>query len=180
MKKLLTVIAMIFAGMQAAHAENVYKPKPFEFERMYFGAGLTYNQILETFRYSGVSIDYDPSIGFQALIGYDLGMQINKMRVLVEGGYHDTGEFQGEVTIGGNKFEFTKRYQGPWAAAIASYEFLPRFDGQLRLGYDAGDAKGPLFGIGANYWLIRNLGLQANIVRRSEYNSVQFNVLFRP
>lgn len=179
MKKIFMILGLFVAATSAAVAADNFKPKAFAFDRMYFGAGVSSNQIIDTRRdVFGNSVDYDMAQGFQALVGYDLGMRAKDFKLLVEVGYHDSGEFKGEVKNTGQKFDF--RNKGPWASAVVSYEFLPRFDGLVRLGYDGGDDRGPMFGAGVGYKIIKNLSLRAEAVRRDETNSFQLNVLFHP
>jgi opacity protein-like surface antigen len=178
MKKFFMVLGLFVVATSAVMAADNFKPKAFAFDRMYFGAGVSTNDLIDTQRVFGNSIDYDMAQGFQALVGYDLGMRAKGFKLLVEVGYHDSGEFKGKIKSTGQKFDF--RNKGPWTAAVVSYEFVPRFDGLVRLGYQFEDDRGPMFGAGVGYRVIKNLSLRVEAVRRDETNSFQFNVLFHP
>jgi len=179
MKNILLVTGLFIAGMSSAMAADSFKPKAFAFDRMYFGAGVSTNELIDTQRdIFGNKVDYDMAQGFQVLVGYDLGMRAKDFRLLVEVGYHDSGEFKGEVKNTGQKVDF--RNKGPWASGVVSYEFVPRFDGLLRLGYQAEDDKGFMVGAGVGYKVIKNMSIRFEAVRRDETNALQWNALCHP
>lgn len=58
-----------------------------------------------------------------------------------------------------------------------SYEFLPRFDGFMRLGYQGEDDKGFMMGAGVGYKVIKNLSLRFEAVHRvkpTHFRSTRF------
>lgn len=176
MRKILMMAGLfIFTSSIAVAADN-FKPKAFDFGRMYFGAGVSSNEITDT----GLTrtVRYDRANGYQILVGYDLGMRAKDFRVLVEVGYQDSGEFKGKVKA--TSANADERLRGPWASAIVSYEFVPRFDGFLRLGYDGGDDKGLMMGAGVGYKIIKNFTLRLEGVSRNDTNSLQVNAIFHP
>ena len=178
MRKILLLTVLFFIATSSAIAANTYKPKAFAFDRMYFGAGLSLNDLIDTVRISGNSVSYDRAQGYQIFVGYDLGMRANNFKLLVEAGYHDSGEFKGTVKATGAKDEF--RNTGPWAAGVVSYEFVPRFEGFVRAGYQFQDDSGFLMGAGVGFKVIKNLSLRFEGVRRNETSSLQLNAIFHP
>lgn len=179
MKRLFLAAILLVAQSNAIAAQDNYAPKAFDFDRMYFGAGVSTNELLDTYRINNFEIDYEMANGYQFLVGYDLGMRAKDFKLLVEVGYHDSGEFKGEIkNTGLDAPEF--RNKGPWTAAVVSYDFVPQFNGFVRLGYQFEDDRGRMFGAGVGYKVIKNMSLRGEIVRRDETNSFQLNFLFHP
>ena len=175
MKTTKTVLVLMACGLVSlgavfpAHAASDLKPDAFSVNNMYFGAGLNYNS------FSAKRIS-DESIGYQFLVGYDLGMRIDQLKLLVEVGYLNTGEF--EDTYLGVPVEETVK--GGWGAAVFSYGFNRSFNALARVGYASGDESGPMFGLGAGYWFTKNIALRGEFVVRDDVDSFQVNLLFRP
>lgn len=181
MKKIIVITALFFIATSsaiAAQESDSFKPKAFAFKRMYFGAGISSNDLIDTVRINGNSVSYDRAQGYQVFVGYDLGMRASNFKLLLEGGYHDSGEFKGKIKATGVKIE--ERLQGPWAAGVVAYEFVPRFEGFVRAGFSGGDDSGFLMGAGVGFKVIKNLSLRVEAVRRDETSSFQLNAIFHP
>jgi len=178
MKKIIVITVLFFIATSsaiAAQETDSFKPKAFAFKRMYFGGGISSNDLIDTVRIYGNSVSYDRAQGYQVFVGYDLGMRASNFKLLVEAGYHDSGEFKGKVKATGARDEF--RNTGPWASGVISYEFVPRFEGFVRAGYQFQDDSGFLMGAGK---VIKNLSLRVEAVRRDETSSFQLNAIFHP
>lgn len=165
------VLVLLVANLMPlpAQAASDLKPDAFSVGNMYFGGGLNYNSYSE----KGLS---DKAVGYQFLVGYDIGMRVDQLKLLLEVGYLNTGEF--EDTILGIPVKETVK--GGWGAAVVSYGFSSKFDVLGRVGYASGDESGPIFGMGAGYWFTKNLALRGEVVVRDDVDSFQINVLFRP
>ncbi|MFV1992847.1 MAG: hypothetical protein ACC635_03005 [Acidiferrobacterales bacterium] len=181
MKKIIVLTMLFFIATSsaiAAQEADSFKPKAFAFKRMYFGGGISSNDLIDTVRINGNSVSYDRTQGYQVFAGYDLGMRASNFKLLVEAGYHDSGEFKGKVKATGVRNEF--RNTGPWASGVIAYEFVPRFEGFVRAGYQFQDDSGFLMGLGLGFKVIKNLSLRVEGVRRDETSSFQLNAIFHP
>lgn len=73
-----------------------------------------------------------------------------------------------------------RQIEGVWYSGVAQFELNRSLDGLFRLGYDAGDDEGFLWGTGGEYKFDRAWALRAEYVERETLFSIQLNAVYRP
>jgi len=152
-------VALIATGLCSVAAAQ-----GFDNRRLFFGAGLSQNQV------SGA----DNGTGFQIFGGYNFPELAPKFSVDAEAGFMDTGKMKVTGAPGDAEAD------GLWASGVARYMVAPKVELLGRAGYDFGDDDGFLFGIGGGYIVNKNLKLRLEYVWRDNVDSLQFNVVFYP
>lgn len=170
MLKLLRIVALVLAatGVAAdALAQRGKSPGGFDTSKLFYGAGLSLNEV------SGS----DTGTGFQIFGGYRFGEIAPRWQADVELGYMDTGNMKVEVCFG-PCISADARAKGLWSTGVARYILNPQVELLGRLGMDFGDDDGLMFGFGAGYVLNRNFKLRGEYVIRDNVDSIQFNVVY--
>jgi hypothetical protein len=134
----------------------------FETSKLFFGAGLSSNDV------SGS----DSATGYQIFGGYGFGEVTPKVFIDAEVGYMDTGNM---TRRGGNV-----KANGLWANGVGRLMLAPSIELIGRLGMDFGDDDGLMAGIGVGFLLTRSLKLRLEFVQRDNVDSVQLNFVFQP
>jgi len=168
MSKWLIALLGFTLSMPVVMAENVYKPAAFSVDRMYFGGGFSYNTL------SRSGMDYDSTTGYQLMMGYDLGMRIDKLHVLVEAGYDNAGDYE-DKAVG-----IDESVRGPWVSGGIAYQAIPRLDLYAHVGVDSGDENGARFGGGVGYWVTKHFGVRGGLVVHGDIDALQVNFLYQP
>ena len=141
----------------------------------YVGVGLTNNT-------SDQDNLYKPAGGYQIYGGYDLGIKIaNLVNLKVEGGLHDSGDYEGKPQIVNNNLVTSATYStsGLWAAAVFDYTILNRIGIHATAGLDMGDDDGLLFGGGLSYKFSHKITMNGDYIYRGDSESAQFNVSYK-
>lgn len=142
--------------------------------RYYVGGGVTFNS----------TSAYEDATGFQFLAGYclDLNFKSNKSKTSVEVGYMDSGDFEREVVrFQGNPNRprlvetDTTSFGGLWVSGLGEYVVDKNMHLMGRIGLDAGDDDGLLFGVGAGFNFSRYAQIRAEYVLRDQVESIQMN-----
>ena len=157
-------ILTLFAGVVNAHCmKNKY----------YIGAGMGINS----------AANFDETAGYQIFAGYCLDFRFKspKSRTSVEVGYMDSGDFEGQY----DQFEgnpnrsnivpVNQSYSSLWLAGVAEYKFDNKMHVMGRVGFDAGDQTGVMFGGGAGYNITKYAQIRAEYVIHDEIDSFQLN-----
>lgn len=164
MKRIICALTL-GVGSSIAVADSGFNQDSF-----YAGAGLSLNSL------SG----YDDAMGYQVFAGYDLDfLNLGAVRLAVEVGYMNSGDFEFEETFFGQTFTFKTDASGLWATGVVSYPLSDRFDLVGRLGLDFGDDDGFMLGGGAGYRVADQWGVRAEYVMRDNIDSLQLNAAFR-
>ncbi|QKT04298.1 porin family protein [Ectothiorhodospiraceae bacterium 2226] len=156
---------MLAAG--AAQAQQAGQQPQFEPERLYVGAGATFNDMAET----------GTGNGFQVFAGYDLGWVANHVRFDAEVGFMSTGNMRVKPA---HRPPASIRDQGLWANGVARIPVAERLDVVGRFGLDMGLDTGLMAGIGVGYRVDRGLVVRAEYVVRDDVDSYQINLVYRP
>ena len=159
MLKTIRAAAIGFIGMALS---SVALAQGFETSKLFFGAGLSSNDV------SGS----DSATGYQIFGGYGFGEVTPKVFIDAEIGYMDTGNMSRR---GGDV-----KAKGLWASGVGRLMVAQNVELIGRLGLDFGDDDGLLAGIGAGLLLTKNFKLRLEYVQRDNVNSVQFNIVFQP
>jgi len=142
--------------------------------KYYLGGGLGINS----------RADYSETNGYQFLGGIctDFNFKSHKAKTSVELGYMSSGEFSREDNIPARNRNqpasmVTNRvsYSGMWVSGVAEYKFRPELHLLARLGYDIGDDNGVFVGAGVGFNVTRWAQIRAEMVSKSEVDSVQIN-----
>jgi len=142
--------------------------------KYYLGGGIGINS----------SANYSESNGYQFLGGFctDFNFKSKKSKTSVELGYMSSGEFSRDYTVRPNNpnrspYTATDRvsYQGVWVSGVAEYKFRPELHMLARLGYDLGDDNGVFIGAGVGFNITRWAQIRAEMISKSEVDSLQIN-----
>lgn len=142
--------------------------------RYYVGGGVAFNS----------TAAFEDATGFQFLAGYclDFNFKSNKSKTSVEVGYMDSGDFEREVVrFQGNPNRprlvetDTTSFGGLWVSGLGEYVIDKNMHLMGRIGLDAGDDDGLLFGVGAGFNFSRYAQIRAEYVQRDQVESVQMN-----
>ena len=141
--------------------------------KYYVGAGMGMNS----------TQDYSETAGYQVFAGYCLDYNFKSLRskTSVEVGYMNSGDFQkdqDEFVNNPNRsriVEVNKSYSNLWLAGLAEYKFDNKMHVMGRVGLDAGDQTGILFGGGAGYNITKYAQIRAEYVIHDEVDSFQLN-----
>lgn len=159
---MLKTIRVAVIGLIGMALSSVAWAQGFDTSKLFFGAGLSSNDV------SGS----DNATGYQIFGGYGFGEVTPKVFIDAEIGYMGSGNMQrGGVNVKAN---------GLWASGVGRLMVAPSVELIGRLGLDFGDDDGLLAGIGAGILLTRNLKLRLEYVQRDSVNSVQFNIVYQP
>jgi hypothetical protein len=141
----------------------------FDVQNLYGGFGLSLNAL------SG----FDDAMGWQIFGGYDLPWKLGPAKTAVEVGYMTSGEFEQSVTVPFvGTIKATSEAKGIWATGVVAYPVNTQFDILGRLGYDFGDDDGLMLGLGAGYWINKQVSVRAEYVIRDNIDSLQVNLLY--
>lgn len=161
------VFGMLIAVSQAASAHCMV-------QKYYVGGGVAFTSLPA----------FDDATGFQVLGGYclDFNFKSPRSKTSVEVGYMDSGQFSREVVrFPGNPNRprivetDTRSFEGVWAAGVGEYHVDRKLHLLGRLGFDAGDDDGLLFGIGMGLNFSRYAQIRGEYVQRDETESIQMN-----
>jgi hypothetical protein len=159
----LAVLAMGVAADAAAQRGS--QKSGFDTSKLFFGAGLSLNEV------SGS----DTGTGFQIFGGYRFGEFAPKWQADVELGYMNTGNMDIDIPPFGS---VSARAKGLWSTGVARYIVNPQVELLGRAGLDFGDDDGFMFGVGAGYIVNRNVKLRGEYVIRENVDSIQFNFVY--
>jgi hypothetical protein len=159
----LAVLAMGVAADAAAQRGS--QKSGFDTSKLFFGAGLSLNEV------SGS----DTGTGFQIFGGYRFGEFAPKLQADVELGYMNTGNMDIDIPPFGS---VSARAKGLWSTGVARYIVNPQVELLGRAGLDFGDDDGFMFGVGAGYIVNRNVKLRGEYVIRENVDSIQFNFVY--
>lgn len=141
--------------------------------KYYVGAGMGINS----------TQGFGETAGYQVFGGYclDFNFKSPRSRTSVEVGYMNSGDFQKDEDIFANNpnrssiVEVNKSYSSAWLAGLAEYKFDNKMHIMGRVGFDAGDQTGILFGGGAGYNVTKYAQIRAEYVLHNEVDSFQLN-----
>ena len=159
---MLKTIRVAVMGLIGIALSSVALAQGFDTSKLFFGAGLSSNDV------SGS----DSATGYQIFGGYGFGEVTPKVFIDAEVGYKDTGNM---TRRGGNV-----KANGLWANGVGRLMLAPSIELIGRLGLDFGDDDGLMAGIGAGVLLSKNFKLRLEFVQRDNVNSVQFNFVYQP
>jgi len=159
---MLKTIRAAAIGLIGMALSSVALAQGFDTSKLFFGAGLSSNDV------SGS----DSATGYQIFGGYGFGEVTPKVFIDAEIGYMDTGNMSRR---GGDV-----KAKGLWASGVGRLMVAQNVELIGRLGLDFGDDDGLLAGIGAGLLLGKNFKLRLEYVQRDNVNSVQFNFVFQP
>ena len=157
-KYLAAFIATLILTVQASSAQAAENKPLLDSSQFAIGAGISNNS---------VDGPFSSEIGFQFFGAYDLTM-VN----LMEG-------VNSSVEVGFMDYGFARNSTGIWSTYVVSGKFAKQFGWLSRLGFDAGDDSGVMFGVGADYTINKKMDIRLEYVVRDEVDSLQFNFLYR-
>jgi len=160
---MLKTIRAAVIGLIGMALSTVAGAQGFDTSKLFFGAGLSSNDV------SGS----DSATGYQIFGGYGFGEVTPKVFIDAEVGYMDTGNMK----TGGRG---DVKAKGLWASGVGRLMVAPSVELIGRLGLDFGDDDGLMAGIGAGFLLSKNFKLRLEFVQRDDVNSVQFNFVYQP
>jgi hypothetical protein len=160
--EMLKTIRAAVIGIIGMALSSVALAQGFDTGKLFFGAGLSSNDV------SGS----DNATGYQIFGGYGFGEVTRNVFIDAEVGYMDTGK----MTRGGG----TVKANGLWANGVGRLLVTPSVELIGRLGLDFGDDDGLMAGIGVGLLLAKNFKLRLEFVQRDKVDSVQFNFVFQP
>lgn len=131
-------------------------------ERLFFGAGLSRNEVGS----------FDDGTGFQLFAGYRFGEIAQNIHLDAEVGYMDTGDMKSGP--------LRTSAEGLWSTAVVRLIASPQLELLGRAGLDFGDDDGLMVGVGAGFNLNRHSQLRLEYVERDNVESLQANFVFRP
>ncbi len=142
-------------------------PLPVVWDKLgtYLGIGYSYNTLR----------GYNAGGGYQLFGGYDLPLLSPGYGVMLELGYLYTDPLQ--PTAKNGAAEEASAY-GLWLTAVGRAKIAKAWHGLLRAGFDTGNDRGPLAGLGVQYDLNRTYALTLETVRRPQLQSVQLQLKF--
>ncbi len=161
MNKIVMVIGLMLPAVLVS-AESL------DTRKIYFGAGFGYNDINDRF--------YDDNaVGFQVFAGMPLPVKTENVKLSVELGYMDSGNFDRS-----SPFSSTAKANGLWGTAVAE---LPLNNNNVsllgRLGLDIGDDDGIMIGAGVGFAMSQSMDLRLEYVIRDHIDSLQVNLVIR-
>jgi hypothetical protein len=159
---MLKTIRAAIIGIIAMALSSVAVAQGFDTGKLFFGAGLSSNDV------SGS----DSAAGYQIFGGYGFGEVTKNVFIDAEVGYMDTGKMS---KSGGNVSA-----KGLWANGVGRLMVTPSVELLGRLGLDFGDDDGFMAGIGAGLLLTKNFKIRLEFVQRDKVDSVQFNFVYQP
>ena len=152
------LIALIGMGIPSVAAAQGFEPS-----KMFFGGGISSNEMS----------DSDSATGWQVFGGYSFGEVTRNIIIDAEVGYMDTGSMdrpgRGSVTA-----------NGLWGAGVVRLIITPTIEALGRVGADFGDDDGLLAGIGVGFNLTKNFKLRLEYVQRDNTDSIQLNLVYQP
>jgi len=164
---LITVLLIGGAFSSAAQAHCVNG-------KYYLGGGLGINS----------STNYSETNGYQFFGGFctDFNFKSPKSKTSIELGYMSSGDFSRDYTVipnNPNRSSYTATetasYSGMWVSGVAEYKFRPELHLLARIGYDMGDDNGAFIGAGIGFNLSRWAQIRAEMISKSEVDSMQLN-----
>ncbi len=161
MNKIVIVVGLMLAATQVS-AESL------DTNKIYFGGGIGFNDINDNY-YD------DDAVGFQVFAGIPLPVKTENVKLSVELGYMDSGDFDRSTP-----FASTTKANGLWGTAVAE---LPLNNNNIsllgRLGLDIGDDDGLMAGVGIGFAMSQSMDLRLEYVARDHIDSLQLNLVFR-
>ena len=152
------LIALVGMGISSVAAAQGFEPS-----KMFFGGGISSNEMS----------DSDSATGWQVFGGYSFGEVTRNIIIDAEVGYMDTGSMdrpgRGSVTA-----------NGLWGAGVVRLIITPTIEALGRVGADFGDDDGLLAGIGVGFNLTKNFKLRLEYVQRDNTDSIQLNLVYQP
>jgi len=159
MKKLLMVLGLMLAAAQVSAAGVDAK-------KIYFGGGLGLND----------ANFGDNAIGFQVFVGLPLPVKTESVKLSVEAGYMDSGNFEKNLGIFG---KVKTKANGLWGTAVAELPLKDNLSVLGRIGLDIGDDDGIMIGAGLGLKMAQNMDLRFEYVIRDTIDSLQVNLVIR-
>jgi len=152
------LIALIGMGISSVAAAQGFEPS-----KMFFGGGISSNEMS----------DSDSATGWQVFGGYSFGEVTRNIIIDAEVGYMDTGSMDrpGRGSVKAN---------GLWATGVARLIVTPTIEVLGRVGADFGDDDGLMAGIGVGFNLTKSFKLRFEYVQRENTDSIQLNLVFQP
>lgn len=151
---------VLFFGISCMNSQAQTPGNLFTMENLYVGGGVSQNSV------SG----FEDATGFQLFGGLELPLseqlqlkQNPKVTTYGEMGFMDSGKFGNESA------------SGLWFSGVVTYDFNQDIAGLARLGFDAGDDDGVLYGVGGEYSFHNKFGIRGEYVERSTISSLQIN-----
>lgn len=160
---MLKIIRVSVIGLIAMAISSVATAQGFDTNKLFFGAGLSSNDMSGT----------GSATGWQLFGGYGFGEVTRNVFIDAEVGYMDSGDMS---RPGGGDV----KANGLWAAGVGRLLVTPNIEVLGRLGADFGDDDGLLAGVGVGFIVTKNIKLRLEYVQRDNVNSIQFNFVFQP
>ena len=164
MNKSVIVVGLMLVASQVSAIEE--SAKGIDAKQIYFGGGLGLNDA----NYS------DSAIGFQVFAGLPLPVQTNNVKLSVEVGYMDSGNFERNVPFLG---KVSAKANGLWGTAVADIPLKDNISAIGRIGLDIGDDDGIMIGAGIGFKMDEKMDLRAEYVIRDTIDSLQVNLVIR-
>ena len=161
MNKTVIVVGLMLVASQVSAIEE--SAKGIDAKQIYFGGGLGLNDA----NYS------DSAIGFQVFAGLPLPIKTENVKLSVEVGYMDSGNF--ERNLG----RVSAKANGLWGTAVAEIPLKDNISAIGRIGLDIGDDDGIMIGAGIGFKMNEKMDLRAEYVIRDTIDSLQVNLVIR-
>lgn len=165
MKKITFLLLTTALACNATAAENK-KPATLDTKQLYFGGGLSMNDI-------GFG---DDAVGFQIFAGLPIPVDMGKAKLNGEVGYMDSGDFDVNLGPFGTVSESAS---GLWANAVVDVPLQNNISLIGRAGLDFGDDDGIMIGGGLGFHTSNKLEIRVEYVIRDNIDSLQANVVIR-
>lgn len=161
-KRAIFILLACVGFQSSAYAE------PFSERDFYIGGGFSSN-----------SLDgFDDATGYQIFGGMDLPFSWAGAKHTVELGYMDSGDFDFDAIFFGIPISTSVSASGIWGSYDLSWNVAKNVNLFTRLGFDAGDDDGIMYGAGAEFFFDAPVTLKVEIVKRENIDSLQFNVSY--
>ena len=164
MNKIVIILGLLLVSSQVFSKEN--SAKGIDSKQIYFGGGLGFND----------ANFGDNAIGFQMFAGLPIAIKTDNIKLAVEVGYMDSGNFEKNVPVFGT---VSTKANGLWGTVVATVPLQDKMSLIGRFGLDVGDDDGIMIGAGVSFGMSEKMDLRAEYVIRDNIDSLQLNLVIR-
>lgn len=169
MNKIIPVLGLLIATSTTAYAQNANTKQGFDAKQIYFGGGISSNDISYA----------NSAVGFQIFGGLPLNLNLGKAKTAIEVGYMNSGNFDRTFNGPFGTYTASAHATGIWSTAVATLPLQNNMNLVGRLGYDFGDDDGVMFGGGLGVALANKMEVRFEYVIRDHIDSLQANLVIR-